>query len=85
MLGIEKEPGYEAGHAHPEDLIIPASTDGTPSIQSDLDDSYGIYKGHGAEEIDPNEAKKVLRKIDLRVVPILFGTYLLQYLDKNGP
>jgi sugar phosphate permease len=30
------------------------------------------------------EAKKTLRKIDFRIVPILFFTYLLQYLDKNG-
>jgi len=26
----------------------------------------------------------VLRKIDMRIVPILFMVYLLQYLDKNS-
>lgn len=51
---------------------------------SDLDETYDIYKQHAGEELDPAEAKKVLRKIDRRIVPILFVIYLLQYLDKNG-
>lgn len=53
-----------------------------PSIQ--LDDNYELYKRGKNEEIDPAEAKRVLRKIDYRIVPILFITYMLQYLDKNS-
>jgi hypothetical protein len=49
-----------------------------------LDDSYDVYKRIQGIEIDPEEAKKVLPKIDRRIVPILSITYLLQYLDKNG-
>jgi len=63
---------------------VPSVVPGTISISSELDDSYGVYKGLGPREIDSTEAKRVLRKIDMRIVPILFGTYLLQYLDKNG-
>lgn len=59
---------------------IPASS----SISPDIDDSYEAYKSLGSREVDTVEAKRVLRKIDMRIVPILFGTYLLQYLDKNG-
>ncbi|OCL09001.1 MFS general substrate transporter [Glonium stellatum] len=51
---------------------------------ADLDDSYDVYKRNEGVEIDPEEAKRVLRKIDMRIVPVLFVTYLLQYLDKNG-
>lgn len=51
---------------------------------SELDDTYEAYKRNQGIEIDPEEAKRTVRKIDLRVVPILFFTYLLQYLDKNG-
>jgi sugar phosphate permease len=51
---------------------------------SQLDDTYEAYKKNQGLEIDAVEAKKVLRKIDIRVVPILFFIYLLQYLDKNG-
>lgn len=59
------------------ETILPAST-------ADLDDSYQAYKSHEGEPIDPAEAKRVLRKIDMRIVPILFVVYLLQYLDKNS-
>ncbi|KAK8151165.1 major facilitator superfamily domain-containing protein [Phyllosticta citrichinensis] len=51
---------------------------------SDLDDSYEVFKKTEGLEYDESEAKRVLRKIDLRVVPVLFVTYLLQYLDKNA-
>ncbi|KAF1973297.1 MFS general substrate transporter [Bimuria novae-zelandiae CBS 107.79] len=51
---------------------------------SQFDDTYEAYKKNQGNEIDPAEAKSVLRKIDFRIVPILFFTYLLQYLDKNG-
>lgn len=56
----------------------------SPTDSADLDDSYEAYKSHEGEPIDPAEAKRVLRKIDMRIVPILFVVYLLQYLDKNS-
>jgi hypothetical protein len=51
---------------------------------SDLDDNYQLYKSSNDQELDPAENKRVLRKLDFRIVPILFLIYLLQYLDKNG-
>jgi hypothetical protein len=52
---------------------------------SDLDDNYNLYKQHeGEAPADSAEAKSVLRKIDWRVMPVLWTLYLLQYLDKNG-
>lgn len=48
-----------------------------------LDDTYALFKAQDALNIDPAEAKRVLRKIDFRIMPILFITYLLQYLDKS--
>jgi hypothetical protein len=60
----------------------------SPTIPSEtssrLDDTYEAYKNNRGIELDPAEAKKTLRKIDMRIVPILFFIYLLQYLDKNG-
>lgn len=56
----------------------------TPTESSDLDDNYHLYKRSDEQEIDPAESKRVLRKLDARLVPILFLIYLLQYLDKNG-
>lgn len=52
--------------------------------ESDLDDNYALYQQQAGEPLDVAEAKRVLRKVDWRVMPILFVVYLLQYLDKNG-
>jgi hypothetical protein len=49
-----------------------------------LDDMYDVYKQSAGVDISAAEAKRVLRKIDKRIVPILVGTYALQYLDKNS-
>lgn len=52
---------------------------------SDIDDNYAIYKQHADDApADAAESKKVLRKIDWRILPILWTLYLIQYLDKNG-
>ncbi|KAI1077451.1 MFS allantoate transporter-like protein [Whalleya microplaca] len=62
----------------------PISSSEDISSARDLDDNYQIFKG--VEELDTSEdeTKKVIWKIDLHVVPILFMTYMLQYLDKNS-
>ncbi|KAE8384601.1 major facilitator superfamily domain-containing protein [Aspergillus alliaceus] len=60
----------------------------SPSISStgssELDDNYEVYQQTRGLEYTPEEAKKVLRKIDARLMPLLFLIYLLQYLDKNS-
>ena len=56
----------------------------SPALSGQYDDNYALYKQHAEGDIDLIEAKKVLRKLDRRIVPILFLVYLLQYLDKNG-
>ncbi|EXJ57946.1 hypothetical protein A1O7_05369 [Cladophialophora yegresii CBS 114405] len=62
----------------------PVSGASTPYHSSDLDDDYHLYKRSDDQEMDPVESKRVLRKLDFRIVPILFLIYLMQYLDKNG-
>lgn len=54
------------------------------SGSSRLDDSYDVYARNKGIEYTPEEAKKVLRKIDLRLIPLLVIIYMLQYLDKNS-
>ncbi|KAB8071867.1 major facilitator superfamily domain-containing protein [Aspergillus leporis] len=61
-------------------LSPPLSSTGS----SGRDDNYEVYKQTRELEYTPEEAKKVLRKIDLRLMPLLFLIYLLQYLDKNS-
>jgi hypothetical protein len=62
--------------AHGADDISPLSS-------TRLDENYELYKSVRDVDIDPTEAKMVLWKIDKRIMPILFITYMLQYLDKN--
>ena len=70
--------------ADKETDVIEHSPAMSSGASSQLDDTYEAYKHNQGADVDPAEAKKTLRKIDLRIVPILFFTYLLQYLDKNG-
>src|SRR5690349_7481710 len=62
----------------------PTSLASSPANASDLDDDYQLYKRGDEQDLGPAESKRVLRKLDLRIVPILFLIYLMQYLDKNG-
>ncbi|KAK5713747.1 hypothetical protein LTR17_017514 [Elasticomyces elasticus] len=62
----------EADH-HPEKALTAPGA---------LDDTYALYSAD--DVIDPEEARKVLRKIDWHILPLLCGTYLMQYLDKSS-
>ncbi|KAI9642556.1 hypothetical protein NHQ30_009361 [Ciborinia camelliae] len=48
------------------------------------DDNYELYKSIIDDEIEPSETKKVLRKVDFRILSLMMITYVLQYLDKNS-
>lgn len=56
----------------------------SPISSTHLDDNYELYKSSRDVEIDAADARRVIRKIDLHIIPILFMTYMLQYLDKNA-
>lgn len=62
------------GSSSSRDYGVESSSDGS------LDDNYEVFKATADADFDAAESRKVLRKIDLRVVPILFVTYFLQYL-----
>lgn len=79
---LDKETGLDPG-THP--VVIAGSSSSNDygvvsSSDASLDDNYEVFKATAETEFDPTEAKKVLRKVDLRVVPVLFVTYFLQYL-----
>jgi hypothetical protein len=66
------------------EIIQPSLTVPPSETSSRLDDTYEAYKNNQGVGYEAAEAKKTLRKIDYRIIPILFLIYLLQYLDKNG-
>lgn len=65
-----------SAESHSDDIV--------PAGLHQLDDNYDLYKESQNVEYDATEFKRVLRKIDRRIIPVLFITYLLQYLDKNS-
>ncbi|KAI1197393.1 MFS general substrate transporter [Nemania serpens] len=56
----------------------------TLASSKDLDETYNTYKQQDGQDLDPQEARQVLRRIDTRLLPLLMGTYFLQYLDKTS-
>lgn len=45
--------------------------------------AIGLVHTFEAQQIDPAETKALLRKIDLRLIPLICGTYALQSIDKT--
>ncbi|OTA62026.1 MFS general substrate transporter [Hypoxylon sp. EC38] len=81
----EKKSAVEAAPDSVVNISSPLSTqlEGRLSASSrDLDDAYELYRRQDATTLDPEEARQVLRRIDSHILPLLMGTYLLQYLDK---
>lgn len=78
---VDKETAADPG-THPAVAGSSSSRDYGAESSSDasLDDNYDVFKKAADEDFDSSEVKKVLRKIDMRVVPVLFVTYFLQYL-----
>lgn len=86
MIAREKAVGTVQGASVPQDQRDTASEEEiTVASSKDLDDTYEIFKQQGDDtELDPEEARRVLRKIDWHILPLLMGSYLLQYLDKSS-
>ncbi|KAI0097112.1 MFS general substrate transporter [Daldinia grandis] len=83
----EKKLTVEATSNNPVSVSSPTPVQGggnSVASSRDLDDAYDLYRRQDAVGLDPREARQVLRKIDWHILPLLMGTYLLQYLDKSS-
>ncbi|KAG8855945.1 hypothetical protein FRB91_001465 [Serendipita sp. 411] len=81
-------PTLEAAHHHHHHGAgaVGAAGAGTAAAK-DLDISLalpGMTGVHEEDDLDPYESKRVKRKIDWRVMPLLCAIYTLQFLDKNA-
>jgi hypothetical protein len=52
------------------------------TASSDRDENYEFYRQNRGLEYTPEEAKKTLRKIDRRLIPLLFVIYMIQVWGK---
>ncbi len=73
-----------ATHADRGDEITPApaATNGDPLRDKATD--FLATHGGGDTSFTYEEEKAVLRRIDLRVLPLLLGAYFFQQLDKSS-
>lgn len=81
---MDEKSGTGADPAGESNQAVRRSNEITPASSRDLDETYAIYKQQDARYVDPQEARSVLRKIDLHILPILMMSYMLQYLDKQS-
>ncbi|KAI0165264.1 major facilitator superfamily transporter allantoate [Hypoxylon sp. FL1284] len=50
----------------------------------DADDALDFFKSHGITEVSPEDDKRILRKIDMFLMPLMLVTNTLNFLDKNA-
>lgn len=77
-----KHPIEAASAGDPMRASLPSLGEKMAASSRDLDETYNTYKQQDAQDLDPRDALRVLRRIDTRLLPLLMVTYLLQYLDK---
>lgn len=68
----------------PKKASLPSLSGEALVSSKDLDETYNTYKQQDARDLDSQEASQVLKRIDRYLLPLLMGTYLLQYLDKTS-
>lgn len=64
--------------ASQKDVEVTVSPPISSTTSSERDENYEFYKQHQGLEYTAEEAKRVLRKIDIRLIPLLFLIYMLQ-------
>ncbi|KAL2832513.1 major facilitator superfamily domain-containing protein [Aspergillus cavernicola] len=66
------------------DIITPAAEERPKSTPKGEKAAQFLATVDGDHTFTPEEEKKVLRRIDLRVLPLLLGAYFFQQLDKSS-
>lgn len=67
--------------------VSPKEIEASPSTStgsSARDDNYDLYKQNQDLEYSRAEEKKVIRKIDLQLIPLLFVIYMLQVSKRHS-
>jgi hypothetical protein len=67
--------------AKPKEIEASPSTSTGSSAR---DDNYDLYKQNQGLEYTREEEKKVIRKIDLQLIPLLFVIYMLQVSGRHS-
>ena len=65
-----------------DDAITPAKE--TPTLGTQADKAALFIAQHGEVSFDYEEERRVVRRIDLRILPLILGAYFFQQLDKSA-
>ncbi|KAJ9157765.1 Major facilitator superfamily transporter allantoate [Pleurostoma richardsiae] len=63
--------------------IEPVS-EGSSAVLNEVDKAYHFVKEHHAGPLSEAENKRILRKIDRHLLPLMIITYTLNFMDKNA-
>lgn len=85
MATIEKEGGKHSDAIGPPDSDIEiGSVAVVEKPTQNGDEALQFLKSqHDVGELTPEEEKRLLRKIDWMIMPLMWSCYCLQYLDKT--
>lgn len=50
---------------------------------NEVDGALAFLRNEADASITELDQKRLVRKIDFRIMPLLFGVYVLQYIDKS--
>lgn len=56
----------------------------TPKLASNADKAAAFIAAHGVTTFDYEEERRVLKQIDMRILPLILGAYFFQQLDKSA-
>lgn len=69
-----------------DDTITPVqhTSENAPKLGVKADKAADFIATHGITTFDYEEERRVLRQIDMRILPLILGAYFFQQLDKSS-
>lgn len=82
---VSDKDGYKSSATHREDVGLEEHSKWKVSKAGDGDVAMGLFSSPSEvhEAIDPDEERKLIRKVDLMILPYLAVCYAFFYIDKT--
>ncbi|KAI1453079.1 MFS general substrate transporter [Annulohypoxylon moriforme] len=82
---MAERPHQASAAANTADTITPVeNTDRPHAVNSRADKAAQFIAEHDEVSFDYEEERKVVRRIDIRILPLILGAYFFQQLDKSS-
>ncbi|KAJ4362257.1 hypothetical protein N0V83_010350 [Neocucurbitaria cava] len=77
-MGLEKTP-----QTHEDEPVKAVPGDSFP-VEGNVDNAYKFMQQHAVGPMTPEDDKRILKKIDTHLLPLMIITYTLNFMDKNA-